>query len=87
MLEEIENHIEIHKNFEYRSWNDEISQLIDVFHDVQHLFRVLIIRRVLERREIWRIQIFHKFVDHIDEKTRNQQSLNAQFQISFNHAV
>ena len=87
MFEKIENHIEIHRSFEYRSKNDEISQLIDVLHDVQHFFRVFIIRRIFERREIERIQILHKRVDQIDEKTRNQQSLNAQFEISFNHAV
>ena len=87
MFEKIENHIEIHRSLEYRSKNDEISQLIDVLHDVQHFFRVFIIRRIFERREIERIQILHKRVDQIDEKTRNQQSLNAQFEISFNHAV
>ena len=88
MFETIQNHVKIHDNLEYKSKNVEISKLIYVFHDFQHFLRVFFFHEIFRRlRKIEKIQIFCERIDKIDEKTRNQQNLNVQFEISFNHDV
>ena len=88
MFEIIQNHIKIHRNFEYKSKKIEISKLIDMFHDLQRFFDVFIFHELVERfRRIEKIQIFCKFVDKIDENIHDQQNLNAQFEIDSTHVV
>ena len=88
MFEVIQDHVKVHRSLEYKSRGVEVSKLIDVLHDLQRFFGVLILHGFVGRsRGIGGIQILCKFVDRIDGNAHGQQSLNAQFEAGSIHAV